>query len=85
VRPLTLRKVTEFYPDDWLVYQTFNKWGKQVIVRGFGRSRLEALRDFAEELQYIETHTGYNPFDTLAGWLYDLAGMIDKLIERIIQ
>ena len=85
MKPLTLRKITEFYPNDWLVYQTFDKWGKQVIVRGFGRSRLEALRDFAEELEYAETHADYNPFDTLAGWLYDLAGMIDKLIERIRQ
>jgi hypothetical protein len=85
VKPVTLRKVTEFHPNDWLVYQTFNKWGKQVIVRGFGRSRLEALYNFADELEYTETHTDYNPFDTLAGWLYDLAGMIDKLIERTLR
>ena len=85
MKPVTLRKVTEFYPSDWLVYQVFDKWGKQVVVRGFGHDRLEALRDFAEELEYIETYADHGLLDTLAGWLYDLAGMIDKLIERIRQ
>ena len=83
MQPLTLRKVIEFYPGEWLVYQTFDKFGKPVTVRAFGKDRQEALINFAEEVKYTWTHSEYSMIDDLACWMFDVAGRIDHIKDLI--
>ena len=51
IEPCSLPYIREIFPDDWMIRQKFLKNGKEIIVVGFGRDRLDAFFDFQAELE----------------------------------
>ena len=76
MKPLTLPITREIYPNDWLMYQDFEKNGERITVRAFGYDRQEVLHNFRIEVQYAATHSDVPLMDEFAGWLYDMAGLL---------
>ena len=53
LEPITMINIVQImsgFIEDWMVSRTFTKNGKEVYVRGFGRTRREALIDFDAEV-----------------------------------
>lgn len=38
-------------PEDWIVWRTFREGAKVFKIRGFGRTRAEALDDYEREVE----------------------------------
>lgn len=57
IQPIGLLKVIQildrdtFIGDDWMVSRQFSKDGKTIYVKGFGRTRGEAMLDYEAELE----------------------------------
>ena len=57
IQPISLLKVIQildrdtFIGDDWMVSRQFSKKGKTIYVKGFGRTRAEAMLDYEAELE----------------------------------
>lgn len=58
--PITILRVDKIVsgdsilPDEWMVTRIFELEGKEIYIKGFGRSRAEAILDFQAELEEAE-------------------------------
>ena len=57
LKPIGLITTLRIIEDDWMVYRYYDKNGKRIRIAGFGRTKLDALKnlDFEiwQEEQYI--------------------------------
>lgn len=57
LKPLGLITTIQIIENDWMVYRYYDKNGKRIKIAGFGRTKVDALRnlDFEiwQESQYI--------------------------------
>ena len=57
LKPIGLITTLRIIEDDWMVYRYYNKNGKRIRIAGFGRTKLDALKNLDFEIwqegQYI--------------------------------